>query len=245
MVNSDKHALNYPVDFYLGCSAGHRIDPAWGIIYSDIQPSVLNILKRFPDSKVSAEDLWSETIVRLMDDDTTVPPMSNGRCHAVIIRYRGVVKLLNYCVTIARRLAIQNFRKKRPYPIVDEMWEILSNGIHSNEYAELKESASKVLNALCEAVQKLSPEQKFLIIMVYREGHKQKDAGKLIGLSDFTTNRRIKSAIKTLKSSIREIVSDPKDFNLILWKQIWEMAWPESSFKRSVLKQSDKGPEDG
>ena len=49
-----------------------------------------------------------------MDNDNDRPCLPDGCRFAMIIRYHGLVKLINYCVTIANRVAIQRDRKKKP-----------------------------------------------------------------------------------------------------------------------------------
>lgn len=225
MIPSNGTDVKYPIDYYLAGSAGHRVDLAWATIHEDIRPEVLKVLRRYPEGEYSIDDLWAETVLKLMDDDDRFSKLPDGRYHAKIIRYRGLVRLINYFITIARRLAIQQYRKKKPESFSDELIDKLKVDITPQDQISCKEQIRHIEKSLQKALDLLTEEQKFLIVMVYREGMKQKDVAKIIGLSDFTANRRIKSAIKTIKESIVEIVNEGK-LDLKIWQQVWEAAWP-------------------
>ncbi len=228
MIHSHRMQVKYPNDFYLAGSAGHRIDAAWSIIHSDIRHQAICVLQRYPNGESSVEDLWAEAIVKLIEDDALYPKLPDGRLHAKIMRFRGLVKLINYCITIARRLAIQHYRKNKPQSASDEFLDTIGHNLDPQEQTLRKEQIACIQEVLRKAINSLSDEQRFLIVMVYREGMKQKEAAKMIGLSDFTANRRIKAAIKTIKDSIEVSVEGGKDLDLDVWQQVWDAAWPDS-----------------
>jgi len=82
----------HPSDLYLGGAAGHRLDPAWAAIETDLAPGVQKILRGLPTADYDLEDLWGEVREKLMSDDTSgtgapgeasgtgVPPV--GQSHA-------------------------------------------------------------------------------------------------------------------------------------------------------------------
>ena len=223
---SDKNP-SYPVDLYLAGAAGHRIDTAWICIETDLGGFVQNVLKSKPIADMTVEDLWRETMMRMMDNDPKAAMLSDGRSAAVIIRYRGLVRLINYLITIARRIAIQRNRKKRP------VLTLTSNEDHPDtssfspsETAEQNELIEKMKTSLAKAYKQLSAEQQFIITMVYRKGMKQKEAGKLLGWSEFKTSRELAKAIKSLKQPL-ECLED-LDFSPTLaaaWSGVWSDCW--------------------
>src|SRR5437660_5672012 len=104
----------YAVDMYLAGAAGYRVDEAWRVIERELGPSTRGILRRQPTADLSVEELWNETLVRLMDEDAQRPPLpAGGRRPAKIVRYRGLVALLNYLTVVARRTAISRKRGMR------------------------------------------------------------------------------------------------------------------------------------
>ena len=131
----------YPVDLFLAGAAGHRLDQAWLVIENGLGPQTRRILRRQPTADYELDDLWGDTILKLMDNhspslrsstgsstgSSTASPSGNvsknnfegdllpdGRQPARIIRYRGKVKLLHYLILIAKRLAIGRQRKSKP-----------------------------------------------------------------------------------------------------------------------------------
>ena len=220
------------VDLYLAGAAGHRMDPAWEAIQQDIGPAVQRILTRQPLADLTIEDLWGETVMNLMDNDDTRPCLTDGSMAARIVRYHGLVKLINYCVTIAQRVAIQRHRKRKPALAsdVDAAFERSQSPSHTPlQELQQTELIETMTNLLAQAYASLSAEQQFLLTMIYCHGMKQKEAGKLIGLSEFTANRRVKSAIKLLRSTLDcpelagHIQISPQ-----LWNAVWQAAWPDT-----------------
>ena len=101
-------------DLYLAGAAGSRIDPAWEVIDAELSGRIMNSLSNMPLADMTPQDAWSETLAKVIDDDTEKDPLPDGRRPAKIIRYRGLVKLINYLIVISKRIAIQRNRKKKP-----------------------------------------------------------------------------------------------------------------------------------
>jgi len=216
----------YLQDLYLAGAAGHRIDTAWEIIHKDIGPAVQNIMMRQPHANMAMEDLWSETVIHLVKNDHSRPCLPDGSQRAMIIRYLGLVKLINYCVTVASRIAIQKRRdSEREKRYIEQApakrKRVESNGKTSEQQVIKAEFAERIARPLAEAYAALSSEQQFLITMIYAQGMKQKEAGGLLGLSPYTTNRRVRDAIACLKRALRTI-RVPVD----AWNEVWREAWP-------------------
>lgn len=76
----------HPADLYLGGAAGHRLDPAWAAIETDLAPGVQKILRGLATADYDLEDLWGEVREKLMSDDNrhagvirgTVVPSGTG-----------------------------------------------------------------------------------------------------------------------------------------------------------------------
>jgi len=223
----------YPMDLYLAGAAGHRIDAAWITIENEQGPKAKKVLQRQPIADMTVDDLWSETITRLMENDTDRARLANGRLPARIIRYRGLVKLLNYLITIARRFAIQRNRKRRPRLSLSVSGEDRSQADYQDtaspdpsEAVEQAEIAREMQTALGQAYNQLSAEQQFLIAMVYRQGMKQKKAGALLGWSEFKTCRQLAQAQRSLREGLKDL--EGLDWSAALtaaWSGAWSECW--------------------
>ena len=194
-------------DLYLGGSAGYRVDPAWVAIHDDIAPDVKEIMSRRPSGNLSSEELWSKTLERLIDEDKELAPLQDGRYPARIVRYRGLVKLVNYCVTVASRLAIQSHRKRRAdvsLSAVDSERFVASRTETPQKAVELAESRQIIVDTIATAYKSLSPEQRFLITMVYRQGLKQKQATQMLGWSEYKTTRQLSKAMSVMRRTLEK-----------------------------------------
>ena len=172
-------------------------------------------------------------MMRIMENDTEQAMLADGRLPARIIRYRGLVKLLNYLITVARRIAIQRHRKRRP------QLSFRSEGEDQTKYApkdpsspaagdivEQAEIVRKMQNAIARSYSKLSAEQQFLISMVYRQGMKQKEAGALLGWSEFKTRRVVCKAMDILRRSVTDLESVSWTPSLAsAWTGAWSQCW--------------------
>lgn len=186
-------------DLFLAGAAGYHNNHAWEIIETEYGSKVMEVLSRKPRAGLSTDDLWHETLLRIMEEDTTSPSIGHNLYPCKIIRYRGSVKLLNYLVIIAIRLNIQCHRSQAPDKAHDGT--LPSQSIESVQPANEAE-LDEITRLLKKAYSKLSTEQRFLIRMVYGQEMKTKEAAKLLGISKFKANRHLKDAINHLKRAL-------------------------------------------
>lgn len=222
----------YPVDLYLAGAAGHRLDAAWEAIESDLGNKARAVLHRQPSADMTAEELWAEAILRLLAEDMERPVLADGRRPAMIIRYRGLVQLLNYLIVIAKRVGIGRKRRMKPTLSLsgtgptDDPHDVAQNGPTPAQSLESSEDATELAAAVRAAYGQLSAEQKFLIAMVYRNGMKQKQAGAMLGWSEFKTCRSLAAAMESLRKSIARWAG--ADWNGPLaaaWEQCLQICW--------------------
>jgi len=220
----------YLEDLYLAGAAGFRIDPAWEVIDSELSPRIMNSLANMPLADMTPQDAWSETLAKVIDDDAEKDPLPDGRRPAKIIRYRGLVKLLNYLLVISKRIAIQRNRKKKPdcfLSALDGFDKAAPNTADSpTERLLTKDTMMLVFEKLQQAYKSLSTEQRFLIMMVYRKGMRQKEAGKMIGFSESKTTRHLKKAIGIIKENFAstdgvDLTGDVEKAFASLWQKAW------------------------
>ena len=189
-------------DIYLGGSAGYRLEPAWVVIHNDIAPDVMDIMSRRASGNLTNEELWSRALERLIDEDTNLAPLQDGRYPAKIVRYRGLVKLVNYCVTVANRIAIQNHKKRdadMSLSAIDSEQLLASNSQKPGDALVLTETRQLIVDTIIAAFKSLSREQRFLITMIYRQGMKQKQAAKMLDWSESRTTRQLAKAIDVMR----------------------------------------------
>ena len=203
----------HAVDMYVAGAAGHRVGAAWEVIEEEFAPGVQRVLQRVPTADYAVGDLWGETRTKLMEDDPDQPALTDGRQPARIIRYRGQVRLLNYLVLIAKRRAITRQRRMRPTLSLtrddeDEPQAEIPDTSTAAPDASLREqeTAEKMTQAVRDAYAALTAEQQFLIMMVYRQGMKQKDTGAMLGWSPFKTTRQLGKAMDALLAALKDVL---------------------------------------
>jgi RNA polymerase sigma-70 factor (ECF subfamily) len=220
----------YMEDLYLAGAAGFRVDPAWEVIDAELSGRLKNSLSHMPLADMTPDDVWSETLARVIDEDAEKDPLPDGRRPARIIRYRGLVKLLNYLIVISKRIAITRNRKKKPDYFLSAMEgfdKAAPNPADSPEKRLITNDTMKLIfDQLSDAYKNLTTEQRFLIMMVYRKGMRQKQAGKMIGFSESKTTRHIKKAITIIKQSFAEtegvdLTEDVERAFSGLWSKAW------------------------
>jgi DNA-directed RNA polymerase specialized sigma24 family protein len=222
----------YPIDLFLSGAAGCRIDSAWVAIHEDFGPRARAVLQRQPTADLSPDELWSETVGKLIAADEDAAHLPDGRRPARIMRFRGLVPLLNYFILIAKRLGIQRNRQKRPIMSLandDEGQsprDLVDDSRTPAEQAESAEQGEKLGVAVAKAFANLSADQQFLITMVYRNGMKQKEAGAILGWSEFKTCRSLSAAMQSLRDVVSEAAGDDWNSGLAgAWEQAWQKCW--------------------
>jgi len=219
-------------DLYLAGAAGFRIDPAWEVIDAELSGRIMNSLSHMPLADMTPQDAWSETIAKVIDDDTEKDPLPDGRRPAKIIRYKGLVKLLNYLIVISKRIAIQRNRKKKPDYFLSALEGFDRAAPESADSPQqrlvTKDTMKLVYERLQQAYKSLTTEQRFLIMMVYRKGMRQKQAGKMLGFSESKTTRHLKKAIEIIKQTF----ADTEGIDLSgeiekAFATLWQKAWTE------------------
>ena len=186
----------FPTDLYLGGAAGHRVDSAWSTIETDLAPDGRRIVNRLPTADTTADDLWAEAIVKLMSEDPRAGRLPTGKPPARIIRYRGLVRLLNYLITVTRRLAIERHRKRRHETFASQGDDAAGTQLRlahhqdtPDEQTMQDESARRAVAALRGAWNELTADQQFLLAMVYRHGTSQRRAATWLGWTESKTSR--------------------------------------------------------
>ena len=233
----------HPADLYLGGAAGHRISAAWEVIQTELGPPAKRILSGQPSADFTLDDLWAQAVSQLIDNDSKHSPLADGRQPAKIIRYRGLVSLLNYFVVVAKRLAIQQNRRNRSRPTLSLTGS--DDDAHTEpppapgrataspeEHISAQETADRMKHCVGKAYAKLSGQQQFLIAMVYRQGMLQKDAGAMLNWSAFKTTRQLKAAMAIMRDAMTDLAEELPGLDwtpalAAAWEGCWAEAWAD------------------
>ena len=123
-----------------------------------------------------AEDITQETFLRFLESST----------------YRERGKELNYLYTIARNLCIDESRKRVTEELPEEV---------SEEGPEERVIESVVMK---QAMEKLSTEERELVLLRYVNEVPVKVICELRGCSRFSLNRQMKQVLKKLRENLSE-----------------------------------------
>ena len=238
----------YGVDLFLAGAAGVRLKAAWARIEADIGPAARAVFDRQPKADCTAEDLWAETVARLIDEQPDEPPLADGRRPARIVRYRGLVSLANYMILVGRRLAIQRHRRPGRMASTDApagggnggggggggdddgpAHDVRDDRAGSpSARLEDAEAVAELGDALQAAFAALSSERKFLIVMVYRQGLRQKEAGARLGWNESKTSRALSQAMGELRRALCNAADTPWTPTVAAaWEQFVQRSWTE------------------
>jgi DNA-directed RNA polymerase specialized sigma24 family protein len=242
----------YPSDLYLAGAAGHRVDAAWVAIESELGSRVKRVLRWQPTAGAAVEDLWGDTILRTIADDPSRPPLPDGRQPAHIIRYRGLVALVNYLILIAKRVAIQHNRARRPaVPLASAESHGESARIDlpdprtppPDAWMNEREVAAAMQRGLSHVYASLSPEQQLLVALVCRDRMKQKDAGALLGWSEFKTSRKLSDALERLRKGMIDLSGVQWTPSLAAaWAGCLAQCWKNLQVPASAASEGLAGP---
>ena len=126
--------------------------------------------------KLTAEDIVQETFLRFWQSHS----------------YEDTGKEMSYLYTIARNLCIDEFRREKILDI--------------DAYSELLECQSVGMDymidslAITEVLEKLPDNLKEIIVLRYVSEMSSADIGRVMNLSRFSVNRRLKEGLKLLRN---------------------------------------------
>lgn len=228
----------HPMDFYLGGAASERIDKAWDAIDSECRAEVLRRVARCDSARASAEDLWGDALVRLMEEDPEGEPLDCGRRPGKIGRFRGTVPLAPYITVVARRIAFDKTRRAKVAAegaMIVAINETAVNG-RPDDIAGDNELAQRFAKQFGEAFACLSPTRQALLALVFGQGMAKAKAGHLLSLRDYEVSRELKATIAQLKVMLERTAPGAwVDGAIERWASSWTRVEPDSS------KEADSG----
>ena len=124
----------------------------------------------------AAEDITQETFIKFWQSHS----------------YRDTGKEMAYLYTIARNLCTDGFRRTRPGNISD----------YPDLMADRSTEQESILNgiALEQALDQLPEHLRDIVVMRYMSELSVSDIGKIMGISRFSANRRVKEGLALLKT---------------------------------------------
>ena len=125
-----------------------------------------------------AEDITQETFLKFWQSKT----------------YEDTGKEMAYLYTIARNLCNDEFRKPQTIDIDD----------HPELIYEDSDSCQHIIERITieQALDKLPDDLKEIVVLRYMNDISASDIGKILGISRFTVNRRVKEGLKLLKKQM-------------------------------------------
>ena len=154
----------------------------WDAVYAEQLPRVYNFFRyRVGDGPV-AEDLTSVTFEKAW----------RGRN-----RYRSDLgRFGTWVMAIARNVAVDHYRRRRPEAPLDEAQAIAAAGPSPEEQAE----RASDLERLNEMLVKLPERERELIALKYGADMNNREIARLTGLSESNVGTRLHRAVQTLRT---------------------------------------------
>lgn len=141
-------------------------------------PSVFRYCRCHCSSRETAEDLTQETFLRL---------------YKSLPEYREEGKLRAYIFLIARRLCIDESRKRPLYHL--EEGNLLADPADPLRRMEDE-------NEIQSLLERLPPEQREAVVLRFGEGLRFSDIGRITGCTAWTARGRVRCALRTMRKGI-------------------------------------------
>ncbi len=164
-------------------------EAAFQRLYEMSYGKVFRYLYRMTGSKEMTEDLLVETYTEVWRSAK---------------RFRGEAQVSTWVIGIARNLAMNMFRKKKPELNIDKLSGQIPAGLQ-----EFRDYERTELIKL--AIDRLSLKQREVIELVFFKGFKYEDISKIVGVSVNTVKTRVFHAKKELKNILKNMGVEKDD----------------------------------
>ena len=157
-------------------------DPDWDQVYADELPRVFNFFRYRFGHAADAEDLTARTF---------------EKAWRARDRYRkDLAGFATWVLTIARNVAIDHVRARRPLVPLEAAAAVPSPGPTPEEQAELQSDADRLEHLL----QQLSPRERELIAFKYGAEMTNRAIAQATGLSESNVGTILHRAVETLRA---------------------------------------------
>lgn len=157
---------------------------------------IFSVLYRMTGNREDAEDLAQETFVK---------------AYFSLGQYRGESSISTWLYSIAYRLAVSSFRKKRRTVNKERFTDIelkqSSEWLDSGEDLEMKELRERQYQTLEKAVTELEPQDRFLITAFYEQKRSLAELSEITGM----TLANVKVRLYRCRNRLARMLKDYKD----------------------------------
>ncbi len=160
-----------------------REEKAIEIIYDNYSAAIFGVIFRIIQDKEIAEDVFQETCIKIWHNSLQYDS-SKGR-------------LFTWMINIARHLAIDKIRSKDFRGSLKN--QSLENIVNSNMEGKSSDSTNPELVGLKLLVEKLEPEQKSIIDLLYFGGFTQEEVSEKLAIPLGTVKTRSRNALLSLR----------------------------------------------
>lgn len=214
----------HPEDLFLGGAASERAPQAWQHVELDVRPEVLRRIHRVGRKADSPEDLWQDTVARLMTEDSDAPVLPDGRRPGRIRRYRGVSTLPIFMAVTAKRIALDKLRHAEVGARFKEELAMRDQAAADRTATGLEDldQASAFAREFDRAFSSLTPTRQALLGLVFGQGMPKAEAGAMLGLRDYQVSRELSAAMESLRMALeahRHAEWSPQAVEA--WTRVW------------------------
>ncbi|MEO3976442.1 sigma-70 family RNA polymerase sigma factor [Streptomyces sp. CAU 1734] len=166
-------------------------------LYEEHGRALLAYAQRLTGDRSAAEDVVQETLIRAWKNPDS---LVNGK---------GSVR--GWLLTVTRNIVTDRYRARAARPT--EVAESSTGGPVEKDHAESVVDSMVVM----EALDRLSPDHREVLMEIYFQGHTVAEAAKILGIPAGTVKSRSHYALKAL----RELYTDkqqPGKPKLVVWK---------------------------
>ncbi|MER6911690.1 sigma-70 family RNA polymerase sigma factor [Streptomyces sp. NPDC000594] len=153
-------------------------------LYEEHGRALLTYAQRLTGDRGAAEDIVQETLIRAW------------RHPEALVNGKGSVR--GWLLTVARNIVTDRFRARAARPT--EVAESPANGPVEQDHAESVVDSMVVM----EALDRLSPEHREVLLEIYFQGHTVAEAARTLGIPAGTVKSRSHYALKALRELYTE-----------------------------------------
>ena len=141
-------------------------------IYDHCGKKIFFLAKSITGNDADSQDVLQNTVLKIMNSAKDYTPGTNA---------------VAWILTVARSCALSLVRQRKDYLPIDERLEKVADKSDHTEYA-----------ALYDALDRLDPDERQIVVMKVQLSMKHKDIANLLGISVDASQKRYRRAVKKL-----------------------------------------------
>lgn len=156
-------------------------EPDWDAVYAEQLPRVYNFFRYRLGDRPDVEDLTAQTF---------------EKAWRARHRYRrDIASFTTWLLTIARNVAVDHFRSRRPHAPLDE-----AAGVATRETPEDAAAARSDADRLVSLMVRLPDRERELLALKYGAGMNNREIAKLTGLSESNVGTIVHRTVQALRA---------------------------------------------